>query len=189
MDTCPLRVNLSTSGHDLIFPIGESDDLSSDGPVLMRFLCVCNCTRIPTYLSASACGLHAPDHVNSYAHRPTRPLPRQLVYTQANASPPMSVYLHVVDRSPTTSTRVRMQATRPQPPQCVCTQANTSTRKQMHFQSRQRVWTQCKRVSGHVRTSVKQANASPATPTRLQASRRVPGHQHAHEQSTCPPMQ
>ena len=116
-----------------------------------------------------------PNHVNSYARRPTRPLPRQLVYTQANPSPP-------------TSTRVRMKATRPQPLQRICTQANASTCKQMCFQSHQRVCPQCKHVSGHLKTSAKQANVSPVAPTRLQARRRVPGHISTPTVPTCPPL-
>ena len=176
MDTCPPRVSPpASSGHDLIRPKGESDDLSSDRPVLTRFLCVCNCIRTPTRLSPSVRGLPVPNHVNSYARRPTCPHPRQLVYTQANPSPPMSM-------------RVRMKATRPQPLQRICTQANASTCKQMCFQSHQRVCPQCKRVSGHLKTSAKQANVSPVAPTRLQASRRVPGHISTPTVPTCPPL-
>ena len=186
---CPLCVSPpASSGHDLICPKGESDDLSSDRPVLMRFLCVCNCIRIPTHLSPSVRGLPIPNHVNSYACRPTCPLPRQLVYTQANPSPPTSVRLHAADRSPPMSTRVHMQATHPQPLQHICTQANASTCKQMCFQSHQHICLQCIHVSGHLKTSAKQANISPVTPTHLQASRHVPGHISMPTVPTCPPL-
>ena len=189
MDTCPPHVSPpASSGHDLIRPKGESDDLSSDRPVLMRFLCVCNCICTPTRLSPSVRSLPVPNHVNLYARRPTRPLPCQLIYMQANPSPPTSVRLQAADRSPPTSTRVRMQATRPQPLQRICMQANALTCKQMCFQSHQHVCPQCKHVSGHLKTSAKQANVSPVAQTRLQASRRVPGHISTPTVPRCPPL-
>ena len=189
VDTCPPHVSPpASSGHNLIHPKCESDNLSSDGPVLTHFLCVCNCICTPTHLSPSVRGLPIPNHVNSYAHRPTHPLPRQLVYMQANLSPPMSVHLHVADRSPPMSMHVHMQATHPQLLQCICTQANVSTCKQMCFQSHQCICPQCKHVSGHLKTSAKQANVSLVAPMCLQASRCVPGHISTPTVPTCPPL-
>ena len=84
---------------------------------------------------------------------------------------------------------VCLQLTGPQSCQCVCIckqhipnpssiymQVHASTCKQMHPQSHQRICTQCKRVSGHVRTSAKQANTSLVTFS-TPASR-----------PTCPPL-